>query len=126
MISDAYYSKNEKKKSYFRDTYNLNGPSNPDGSYDDGLVMKLKPFYYTCLIPLDDISEENGRTEFIHGSHCLTYQEAKDNERVKHDVEAGSVLVFDGRIFHRGCAHPSSTPRQIIYLVFHRDWYVDV
>ena len=65
------------KISYFRDTYNLNGPSNPDGSYDDGLVMKLKPFYYTCLIPLDDISEENGRTEFIHGSHCLTYQEAK-------------------------------------------------
>ena len=54
---------------WHRDTYNLNGESNPDGTYDDSLVMKLKPFYYTVLIPLDDITEENGRTEFITGSH---------------------------------------------------------
>ena len=62
---------------WHRDTYNLNGPSNTDGSYDDSLVMKLKPFYYTCLIPLDDITEENGRTEFLVGSHHHTYNEAK-------------------------------------------------
>ena len=111
---------------WHRDTYNLNGVSNPDGSYDDSLVMKLQPFYYTCLIALDDITEENGRTEFIVGSHRLTYKEAMGNERVKHDVKAGSVVVFDGRMFHRACAHPSSHPRQMIYLVFHRDWYVDV
>ena len=55
----------------------MNGPSNTDGSYDDSLVMKLKPFYYTCLIPLDDITEENGRTEFLVGSHHHTYNEAK-------------------------------------------------
>ena len=111
---------------WHRDTYNLNGPSNPDGSYDDSLVMRLKPFYYTCLIPLNDITEENGRTEFISGSHRLTYKEAKGNDKVKHDVKAGSVVVFDGRMFHRACAHPSTHPRQMIYLVFHRDWYVDV
>ena len=111
---------------WHRDTYNLNGPCNPDGSYDDSLVMKLKPFYYTILIALDDITEANGRTEFIVGSHHLTYKEAVGNDRVKHDVKAGSVVVFDGRMFHRACAHPSNEPRQIIYLVFHRDWYVDV
>ena len=88
--------------------------------------MKMSPFYFTCLIPLDDITEENGQTEFIKGSHNLTYQEAKNNELVKLDVESGSILVFDGRMFHRACAHPSTTPRQMIYLVFHRDWYVDV
>ena len=111
---------------WHRDTYNLNGPSNPDGSYDDSLVMKLKPFYYTCLIPLDDITEANGRTELIVGSHRLTYKEATENDRVKQDVKAGSVVVFDGRMLHRACAHPSDHPRQMIYLVFHRDWYVDV
>ena len=111
---------------WHRDTYNLNGPSNPDGSYDDSLVMKLKPFYYTMLIALDDITEDNGRTEFIVGSHHLTYKEAMGNHRVKHDVKAGSVVVFDGRMFHRACAHPSDEPRQMIYLVFHRNWYVDV
>ena len=88
--------------------------------------MKLEPFYYTCLIPLNDITEENGRTEFIVGSHRLTYEEAKDKDWVKHDVKAGSLVVFDGRMFHRACAHPSNHPRQMIYLVFHRDWYVDV
>ena len=111
---------------WHRDTYNLNGPSNADGSYDDSLVMKLEPFYFTCLIPLNDITEENGRTEFIVGSHRLTYEEAKDKEWIKHDVKAGSLVVFDGRMFHRACAHPSNHPRQMIYLVFHRDWYVDV
>ena len=65
-------------------------------------------------------------SSLIKGSHNLTYQEAKDNEHVKLDVESGSILVFDGRMFHRACAHPSTTPRQMIYLVFHRDWYVDV
>ena len=29
--------------------------------------MKMTPFYFTCLIPLDDITEENGQTEFIKG-----------------------------------------------------------
>ena len=111
---------------WHRDTYNLNGPSEPDGSYDDSLVMKLQPFYFTCLIPLDDITDANGRTEFLVGSHHQTYHEAKDNQRVKHDVKAGSMVVFDGRIMHRACAHPSDHPRQMIYLVFHRDWYVDV
>merc|ERR1719419_1531828 len=88
--------------------------------------MKLNPFYYTCLIPLDDITEENGQTEFIVGSNKLTYKEAKGNLKVKNDVRAGSVVVFDGRTFHRACRHPSDHPRQMIYLVFHRDWYVDV
>ena len=111
---------------WHRDTYNLNGPSNPDGSYDDSLVMKLNPFYYTCLIPLNNITEANGRTEFIQGSHRLTWNEAKGKEWVKHNVKAGSIVVFDGRMFHRACAHPSNHPRQMIYLVFHRDWYVDV
>jgi len=111
---------------WHRDTYNLNGPSNTDGSYDDSLVMKIKPFYYTCLIPLDDITEENGRTEFLVGSHHHTYNEAKGFDKVKHDVKAGSAVLFDGRMLHRACAHPSTHPRQMIYLVFHRDWYVDV
>jgi len=111
---------------WHRDTYNLNGPSNPDGSYDDSPVIQLKPFYYTCLIPLNDITEENGRTEFMVGSHKCTYADCKNTDRVKHDVKAGSVVVFDGRLFHRACAHPSDRPRQMIYLVFHRDWYVDV
>jgi len=111
---------------WHRDTYNLNGPSNPDGSYDDSLVMKLQPFYYTCLIPLDDITEENGRTEFLVGSHRHTYAESKGFDKEKHDVKAGSAVLFDGRMLHRACAHPSNHPRQMIYLVFHRDWYVDV
>ena len=56
----------------------------------------------------------------------LTYKEARDQPHDKHDVKAGSIVVFDGRMFHRACAHPSSHPRKMIYLVFHRDWYVDV
>ena len=50
----------------------------------------------------------------------------KGFDKVKHDVKAGSAVLFDGRMLHRACAHPSTHPRQMIYLVFHRNWYVDV
>ena len=53
------------------------------------------------------------RVEFEHGFWQMAQK-------------AGSVVVFDGRMFHRACAHPSAHPRKMIYLVFHRDWYVDV
>ena len=41
-------------------------------------------------------------------------------DKEKHDVKAGSAVLFDGRMLHRACAHPSTHPRQMIYLVFHR------
>ena len=74
-------------------------------------------------MPLDDITSENGQTEFLEGSHRLTYERAKDVKHVKNELKAGSVVLFYGRIFHRACAHPSNKPRRLIYLVFHRNWY---
>ena len=58
--------------------------------------MKLKPFYYTCLIPLDDITEENGRTEFLVGSHHHTYNEAKGGLISESFFYFGSNLQTEG------------------------------
>jgi len=40
---------------------------------DYSLDVKLPPYWYTLFIPLDDISEENGTTEFILGSHVQDF-----------------------------------------------------
>ena len=66
------------------------------------------------------------KTEFILGSHKMTYKETQGKEHFMRNVKAGSVVVFDGRIFHRARKHSCSVDREIIYLVFHRDWYKDV
>ena len=57
-------------------------------------------------MPLDDITSENGQPEFLEGSHRLTYERAKDVKHVKNELKAGAVVLFDGRIFQRVCAHP--------------------
>jgi hypothetical protein len=36
---------------------------------DETIDLSLPPFYYTMLIPLDNIDEYSGGTEFILGSH---------------------------------------------------------
>jgi ectoine hydroxylase-related dioxygenase (phytanoyl-CoA dioxygenase family) len=88
----------------------------------------MPPFYYTVLIPLVDLNDENGSTVFIPGSHKLSHDEAKDLPRRQFDVAAGSVIIFDGRIFHYGPANKveSGETRVVLYQVYHSAWYYDV
>ncbi len=96
------------------------------GSYDDSIEVKIMPpFYYTLLIPLGKMTANNGATEFIPGSHRLTYEEAKDIPRFQSDIEVGSVLLFDGRVFHRGRANQTNDSRMVLYQVYNRKWYND-
>ena len=110
---------------WHRDTYPFfaNGP----GCYDDAVERSCPPFYYTVLIPLQPLTPENGATEFIPGSHRLSYAQAVDEARIQPTVEVGSAVIFDGRVFHRGRAnrqeHQGS--RMVLYQVYHKSWYND-
>ena len=46
-------------------------------------------------------------------------------ERYQAVCKAGSVVVFDGRIRHRGLANKSGSPRTVLYTVWHKYWYKD-
>lgn len=113
---------------WHRDVVNICGESDKNGNYDDSkMVHDFEPFYFNILIPLVPLNEDNGSTEFILGSHKKTYKELNENEKngIQYTTDIGDVIIFDGRIFHRGRENKINTPRTLIYNVYHRDWYND-
>jgi len=111
---------------WHRDTINLDGEADEKGNYDDSnVVHNFNPFYFTILIPLVDMNAKNGSTEFILGSHNLTYEESLGQEHVQFDTKVGDIIIFDGRIFHRGRENNTTDSRPVVYNMIHRDWYVE-
>ena len=110
---------------WHRDTINLNGDADEEGHYNDKPMLDLEPFYFTVLIPLVPLNKENGTPEFIKGTHKLTYQESIGREHLRFDTKIGDIIIFDGRIFHRGCANNSNEPRPVLYNMISRKWYVE-
>ena len=92
------------------------------------------------FVPLVDITEENGGTEFCLGSHRLTgasdrivWQDDAHRDRIGSKGEpvaftcrAGSVILFDYRILHRGLANSTQASRPVLYFTYARAWFRDV
>ena len=96
-----------------------------------------------CLnlfVPLVDVSEANGSTEFVPSTHVdanfaslapAVIRVAENDEReladsaVKPSVPAGGFLLFDIRTLHRGGANLSPSPRNVMYLTFAWDFWTD-
>ena len=70
------------------------------------------------FIPLVDLYEKNGPTEFCLGTHYL------GNENFSKDMvetplnKAGSPVIFDYRLGHRGLGNMSSESRPVVYLTY--------
>lgn len=104
------------------------------------------------LVPLHDIPRAMGPTELVRGSQLLTnhlanpslvadeliYQHAGTTpellvqgttheapERVVSEMPAGSCLVFDDRIMHRGLANESDETRYVAYFSYRTSGYTE-
>jgi len=91
---------------------------------DNNLNLSLPPCYYTVLIPLMDLSEENGTTQFIIGSHKVDFEKTSQLSKVQFAAKKGSVILLDGRIFHRGMPNLSNEVRQMLYIIYAKNWYL--
>jgi hypothetical protein len=88
---------------------------------------------FNVFIPLIDVSTANGTTEFIPGSHNDTVFEKNmmellnqpdDNElAVQAEVGAGSMIIFDVRVLHRGLANASMEERPMLYFTLAQTWF---
>lgn len=89
----------------------------------------LPPFYLTMLIPLVELTPENGATEFIRGSHRQTIGQAvaaQDHGRFLAAARPRSIVIFDGRVIHRGGPNSTNEDRPVLYQTFTKRWYYDI
>jgi len=90
------------------------------------MEMDLPPFAMTLLVPLLDVTEGMGPTEFWPGSHLDRDEAAATASPPQRAVvSAGSVTFIDSRVLHRGGANVTGPVRPTAYFSFHRPWYVE-
>jgi ectoine hydroxylase-related dioxygenase (phytanoyl-CoA dioxygenase family) len=88
------------------------------------------------FVPLVDVTEELGPTEFWLGSQASGRHEEccraaargaelPDHPQLRIAAAAGDAIVFDWRIVHRGCANVGAVDRPVFYLTFARAWWAD-
>lgn len=96
-----------------------------EGNNLDKLDINLPPYYFTVLIPLVEITHENGPTQFIKGSHRKLIVDIDKEEIYAPLLKPGDLVIFDGRTMHRGSANHTNQERVVAYITFVANWYHD-
>ncbi len=87
--------------------------------------VHLPPHCINVFYPLVDVSSENGPTEVMTGTHRLGLQNNPSATAIKLCCKAGSAILFDYRLYHRGAANFTSEPRPVMYLCYARSHFRD-
>src|SRR5690625_4462664 len=137
--------------SYFASDTALGGSQYQQAHSDVGPLfpeteITLPPFCYVVNVPLVDFTAENGPTEiWPYGTHLVgepsitplpdfTRIEELRNSPLGQFTEkemtpqqvitsAGSVVIRDIRMWHRGTPNRTDDPRTMLAMVYNRPWY---
>eukprot|EP00928_Gymnodinium_smaydae_P038305 TRINITY_DN26450_c0_g1_i1.p1 TRINITY_DN26450_c0_g1~~TRINITY_DN26450_c0_g1_i1.p1 ORF type:complete len:1190 (-),score=160.04 TRINITY_DN26450_c0_g1_i1:349-3891(-) len=79
--------------------------------------------FFNVFVPLVDVTEENGPTEFLPGSQVPVAEgglsfAAAPRKPVAPTLDAGEIMIFDYRVRHRGLGNGSCGMRPVAYLVY--------
>lgn len=77
------------------------------------------------LVTLDDTTQENGATWLLSGSHNepgKPSDELFNNQAVQVCAPAGSIILWDSRVWHRAGDNRADKPRRIVTPIFTRPW----
>jgi hypothetical protein len=93
-----------------------------------GIPATLPVFNIIMNTMLVDFTRENGPLEiFPHGSHNLDWSEAAAGSQLREAQQvlgpAGSVVVRDARMWHRGTPNRTPNMRPMMAVAFSRSWY---
>jgi ectoine hydroxylase-related dioxygenase (phytanoyl-CoA dioxygenase family) len=82
------------------------------------------PLAVSVIWAIDDFTEDNGATELIPGSQQWSFEhpDTRDHEVVPALMPAGSAVVFDGALWHRGGDNRSRGPRLAISPQYCQPW----
>jgi len=86
-----------------------------DGAGQLGLPKPRQAFGFSTIWAFDDFTNTNGATEVVAGSHLWADgRTPRADEITKIIMPAGSVVIFDGTLVHRGGANQSTSTRLAI------------
>jgi hypothetical protein len=93
-----------------------------------GLDAALPVFNIVMNIMLVDFTPENGPLEiFPHGTHHLVWSDAAAGSQLREAEQvlapAGSLVVRDARMWHRGTPNRTSDMRPMMAVAYSRSWY---
>lgn len=84
------------------------------------------PMYLHAVCALDDFDEGNGATRVVPGSHRMVHDpenvDSLEGQAVPVNASAGSVIAYDGRLWHAGSANREGRARRAIHVFFSRPW----
>lgn len=90
--------------------------------HQDGVHLNTqyqKPCHaINVFIPLIDLSLKSGPTEFCLGSHFLGQEEYNRDFLETPLVKAGTPVIFDYRLGHKGLCNQSNECRPIVYCTY--------
>ncbi|OZM77957.1 phytanoyl-CoA dioxygenase family protein [Pseudonocardia sp. MH-G8] len=136
--------------SYFSSDTGLPGsqyqPAHRDGSpLFPGLPVTVPPYMYEINIPLVDFRPDNGPTDIWPMSHRISDIDLTARDALERGsaaateteiqryvsglnpqpvlMPAGSLLLRDPRMWHRGTPNNSDQPRPMLSLAYHYPWY---
>lgn len=85
-------------------------------------------------VPLVDFTEENGSTEVWPGSHLITDSDPSDRDKLEEraallppartNMPAGSIVVRDLRMWHRGMPNQTNQVRSMLAVVYIRNFVI--
>ena len=99
---------------------------------DDGTAPPAHSL--TINLPLVDVTEENGAIEVWPGSHLdvrsggrpsihVPAEWLAERRSVRVPSRKGSILLRDGRMWHRGTTNSTPSPRPMVAVVYAAWWY---
>ncbi len=85
---------------------------------------RAAPLAISTIWAIEDFTDDNGATELIPGSHLWGTEHPDDRAFTprKAVMPAGSVVVFDGALWHRGGANASTSTRLAISPQYCQPW----
>lgn len=133
-LKNTYYSGNTALPGDFRQ------PVHPDmAQLWPNLTSAPPPHALIVNVPVVDMSAENGSTELWPGTHLDTriivqrgeievpqeWVEARRAEvpPIQPTVRSGSILIRDGRLWHRGMPNHTDAPRPMIAMIHVISWW---